>query len=141
MQAHGGEQNAAGRRVKNISDVKGSSVAYTTGQLSSDVFQWFRRFLWRCGRHGKRAERERHPKLRQELAFPPLWYGGVGWLGRASTTLHCTHHMPHTGSRDTTVSFLFHLAFSLALSSSPISSVTLGNGGVLCSFGFHVSVC
>ena len=31
----------------------------------------------------------------------------VGWLGRASTTLHYTHHVSHAGSRDTAVSFLF----------------------------------
>ena len=30
----------------------------------------------------------------------------VGWLGWGSTTLHCTHHMPHVGSRDTSVSSL-----------------------------------
>ena len=31
----------------------------------------------------------------------------VGWLGRASTTLQCTHHVTHVGSRDTSVSFSF----------------------------------
>ena len=31
----------------------------------------------------------------------------VGWLGRASTTLHCTHHVSHVGSRDTSVFFSF----------------------------------
>ena len=37
----------------------------------------------------------------------------VGWLGRASTTLHYTHHVSHAGSRDTAVSFLFFLPFVL----------------------------
>ena len=39
----------------------------------------------------------------------------VGWLGRASTILHCTHHVTHVGSRDTSVSFSF-LPFSIFVS-------------------------
>ena len=42
--------------------------------------------------------------------------GVVGWLGRATHTLHCTHLMPHVGSRDTLVSFLFVLVSFRALS-------------------------
>ena len=46
----------------------------------------------------------------------------VGWLGRASTTLHCTHHVTHEGSRDTSVFFLFLFDIFVVLS----SSVTVG---------------
>ena len=53
----------------------------------------------------------------------------VGWLGRASTTLHYTHHVSHQGSRDTSVSFSFICHFLLALS----SSVTVGGDGAVLS--------
>ena len=47
----------------------------------------------------------------------------VGWLGRASKTLHHTHHVSHADSRDTAVSsfFLFLRSFFFL-----ISNVTLG---------------
>ena len=51
-----------------------------------------------------------------------MWCGLVivGWLGRACTTLHCTHHMPHVGS-ETPWCLSFSLLFLLALSVNLIS--------------------
>ena len=48
----------------------------------------------------------------------------VGWLGRASTILHYTHHVTHAGSRDTSVSFFLFLRFLYFVALS--SSVTVG---------------
>ena len=44
----------------------------------------------------------------------------VGWLGRASTTLHYTHHVSHAGSRDTAVSFLFAFLCTFSSFDDPV---------------------
>ena len=51
----------------------------------------------------------------------------VGWLGRASTTLHCTHHVTHEGSRNTSVSFSFPTFVALS------SLVTVGGDRAILS--------
>ena len=61
-------------------------------------------------------------KHRAPSATMATWNGEVvvGWLGRVSTILHCTHHLPTFRLSDASASFLLsfcHLAFALAFES------------------------
>ena len=94
------------------------------------LFATFVCFSWSAACHGKgrAAGQQMHSVAWTQVALSGATANRksgmvvAGWLGRASTTLHCTHHMPHVGSRETLVSFFFLVVFFFLL----IPRVTLG---------------